>query len=335
MRTRDHVLVRGEPMHMREVGTDSGAAILTRREPARRRPQLTTRAVLCAALAVTVVGATVLAGTGAARATASDGTLVLLVDTSGSMEGAPLRQAQGALATAIGATDQDRPVGLREFSGSCGRAGTRRLVPPGVGNRDRLRRAVGDLVAFGDTPMSRGLQAAVGDLDGARGGSIILISDGVNSCENLPRPCALSAGYAAQGIELVVHTIGFGANADEGELRCVADETGGSYAAAFDETTLLEAIERGAEPPEPIVDRVVVLVAVTVLAAAAWFVTRPATSWRQKRMLRGHVRMSPHGDRAPRGWPPGDAPGPEATGTVRLLPHGGRWEEHVGHEERR
>jgi Mg-chelatase subunit ChlD len=88
--------------------------------------------------------------------------ILMVVDTSGSMAGSRIEQARNALTASIDALSTEDSAGLRRYSGSCGDGG-QLLVAPGRDNRPELRSAVAGLSAGGGTPTPDALRAAAGD----------------------------------------------------------------------------------------------------------------------------------------------------------------------------
>ncbi len=71
--------------------------------------------------------------------------------------------------------------------------------------------------------------------------TILLVSDGIETCQG--DPCALAKELKASGIELVIHTVGFGVgDAAARQLQCIAREGGGNYYPADDSAALQEAL---------------------------------------------------------------------------------------------
>jgi RHS repeat-associated protein len=168
--------------------------------------------------------------------------VMLVVDTSGSMSGTPLEQAQSALTASIDALRPGDRAGLRSYGGSCGDGGAV-LVAPAADNRDELRTAVAGLSASGGTPTPEALEAAVADLpDDAPEKLVVLVSDGQSTCGD---PCAVAEGIAAaEGVGFRAYTVGFNTTGQaEDELACIARVTGGAYFPASDTASLQEAID--------------------------------------------------------------------------------------------
>ncbi|NND71299.1 MAG: hypothetical protein HKN43_06950 [Rhodothermales bacterium] len=94
--------------------------------------------------------------------------------------------------------------------------------------------AVGQVKAFtknlnplGKTPITYSLRQALDDF-GDRTGEIILITDGIETCDE--DPCALVREWKEQGIDINVHVVGFGLEEKEkASLQCIAEASGTEY----------------------------------------------------------------------------------------------------------
>ena len=100
------------------------------------------------------------------------------------------------------------------------------LIAPPARDAAAVTAAAARLTPRGRTPMAEAIRqaaAAIGD----SGGSVILVSDGIETCH--PDPCAVAQELARNGTRLVVHTVGFalGDPAALAQLRCMAEATGG------------------------------------------------------------------------------------------------------------
>ncbi|MEO1630492.1 MAG: hypothetical protein AAFU38_06905, partial [Bacteroidota bacterium] len=113
---------------------------------------------------------------------------------------------------------------------------------------------------LGMTPIAYSLREALADMDG-RAGEIILITDGNETCDE--DPCALVRAWREQDIDINVHVVGFGIEAQERvALQCIAEASGTEYrdASSADELAaelaqireaVVEAPSTEAEPSPP------------------------------------------------------------------------------------
>ena len=164
----------------------------------------------------------------------------LVVDTSGSMEGEKLAQAQAALRIFIEQIKGDKErVGLIEFA---------TYVYPTVdldemgANRVALEMAVDRMEAQGDTALLDGVYEAYRRLqalgDSERINAIVVMTDGQenNSNTSLRKLVAeLEQNYPTQ---VVVFSIAYGDDADMNTLRWIAEPTGGQVRKGDPETIL-------------------------------------------------------------------------------------------------
>jgi len=218
-------------------------------------------AALTGALTATLLAAPALAttpagGTADPEDAGSTGKLVLLMDSSGSMNdpdsaGDPkIDAARSALNSVIDSLGDDQHVGLRVFGAN--ELGTSNpaactdsdlVVPIGTGNQDALRTAVTDYTPYGETPIAYALQEAGADLGSEGQRSILLVSDGISTCD--PDPCGVAADLSEDGIDLAIHAVGFDVDERAREqLRCIADAGGGQYFDATDTESLTSALEQ-------------------------------------------------------------------------------------------
>ncbi|WP_156911153.1 vWA domain-containing protein [Arsenicicoccus bolidensis] len=183
------------------------------------------------------------AGTGAAGA--GDGRLLLVLDSSGSMAERDARGrtrmqgAQDALRSLVDELPDGAQVGLRVYGSRVKVAGkaapgsractdSRLVTPVGPLDRRGFKTAIDAFAPHGDTPIGYTLQQVAGDLGTTGRRSVVLVSDGEESCS--ADPCAVAKTLAGQGIDLHVHTVGLEVSAPaRSQLRCVADATGGTY----------------------------------------------------------------------------------------------------------
>ncbi|MEO0563626.1 MAG: VWA domain-containing protein, partial [Chloroflexota bacterium] len=96
--------------------------------------------------------------------------------------------------------------------------------------------------AIGYTPISSTLQQAANSLPAGENNSIILISDGEETCAG--DPCAVARALVDSGVDLVVNTVGFAADeVTRQQLQCIAQVTGGVYYDAQDADALAESLQ--------------------------------------------------------------------------------------------
>ncbi|MDF5758094.1 VWA domain-containing protein [Spongiactinospora sp. TRM90649] len=136
--------------------------------------------------------------------------------------------------TGTGNSDADKPAGCRDVK-----------VLHEVGTpAAELVATADDIGPRGYTPIGRALRAAAGALPSEGPRSIVLVSDGEDTCAP-PDPCEVAAELAENGADLRVHTIGFDVDAKtKKQLACVAQQTGGSYTDAADARDLAPALDR-------------------------------------------------------------------------------------------
>ncbi|MEU1617414.1 VWA domain-containing protein [Streptomyces sp. NPDC005722] len=200
-----------------------------------------------AAGGLAVLGA-LLGPPGAARAaTGGEGdSLVMVLDSSGSMAGARMTVAREAVGAVVDALPDGYPTGLRVYGAGKehGCDDTRLLQPVRPLDRDALKRAVAGVRPKGDTPIGLSLRRAAADLPEGGRRTIVLVSDGEDTC-GAPEPCEVAAQLAGQGADLRIDTIGFQVRGGAREqLECVAEAGHGSYYDAPDAASLVRQLTR-------------------------------------------------------------------------------------------
>ncbi|KAA0909818.1 VWA domain-containing protein [Aquicoccus porphyridii] len=199
----------------------------------------------------------------ALSAHAADDVMVVF-DGSNSMWGqidgtAKIEIARDAIGNLTAELDTDTNVGLMAYGhrrrGDCGDIEV--ILPPAPLDRAAFLDHVARITPTGKTPLTDAVEQAAEALSFRdRPATVLLISDGLESCDR--DPCALAATLARTGVSFTAHVVGFGlgAGADTASLACIAKETGGKFLAADDAATLGAALSTvGAEvaqaPPEP------------------------------------------------------------------------------------
>lgn len=180
--------------------------------------------------------------------------LLLVFDASGSMratDGGERRRidlAREALRGLLDDVPVNAEIGLRayghrldenEVEAAVGCTDTELLVPVDRVDRPRLLEAVDALEPSGFTPIGEALRAGIGDLPTSGPRTIVLVSDGLDTCAP-PDPCGVAEELAGGDIDLTVETVGLRVDDEaRAELTCIAEATGGTYR---DATTLEELV---------------------------------------------------------------------------------------------
>lgn len=181
--------------------------------------------------------------------------IMLLFDSSGSMradDGSGNRRidtARSAITQLIEGAPEDARIGLRVFGGRFARPrerqgcqDSRALFPVGELDPEQAKQAVQSYQPVGYTPIALSLERAARDLppDGAR--TIILVSDGEDTCQP-PPPCEAAERIARQGVALKIQAIGFQVNPRaRAQLQCIARVSGGIYRDVQDAPRLAEEL---------------------------------------------------------------------------------------------
>ena len=134
-----------------------------------------------------------------------DGSLVMVLDSSGSMAGPDgsgstrIASARTAVGAVVDSLPDGYPTGLRVYgAGKTHGCDDTSLVQPVTAlDRAAMKRAVAAVRPKGDTPTALALTKAAADLpaDGRR--TILLVSDGESNC-GAPKPCQVAAQLAGR-----------------------------------------------------------------------------------------------------------------------------------------
>lgn len=145
--------------------------------------------------------------------------VVLLIDTSASMEGPKLAQAQAAAREFI-----DRLDLRRDQAAVIGFDDTARIATHLTGDRAQLDRAVAELAAGRGTRIDRALDSALVELLGPRRktsnrAAVVLLSDGAHSG---PTESVLRAAAEIEIVGALVYSVGLGADIDRELLELIS-----------------------------------------------------------------------------------------------------------------
>ncbi|MFV2002550.1 MAG: VWA domain-containing protein [Paracoccaceae bacterium] len=190
--------------------------------------------------------------------------MMLVLDASGSMWGqidgvAKITIAQEVIETLLTRLPDNQVLGLSAYGhrrkGDCGDIET--LIAPARGTKAAIIEAVNAIKPKGKTPLSAAVLAAAEDLRYTENAAtVLLISDGRETCK--VDPCIMGRRLEELGVNFTANIIGFDISegADEAQLRCLAEETGGVYLTASNAAELSAALAVVAQPtptPEPVI----------------------------------------------------------------------------------
>ncbi|WP_036567496.1 VWA domain-containing protein [Nocardia sp. BMG51109] len=183
---------------------------------------------------------------------------MLVLDASGSMQrpdpaGTMMDAAKNAVRTFVGSAPAESKVGLATYGTGTGNseaeksAGCRDvqlLRRPDNVDKAALTGAVEGIQARGWTPMGTSLRAAAEALPKSGPRSVVLVSDGDDTCSP-PDPCDVARELKREGLDLIVHSIGFAVDTKaRAQLTCMAQATGGTYSDAADGRALERILPR-------------------------------------------------------------------------------------------
>ena len=189
------------------------------------------------------------------------GRTVLVLDASGSMwqqigDEHKITIARDVVSQLLDDLPSERELGFWAYGhtrkGDC--EDIAELVPAGTDNREAIRSAVEKINPKGKTPLSDAVRQAAEALRyEENSATVVLISDGRETCDR--DPCAVADALEAAGVDFTTHVIGFDVSSpeDQAQLRCLAENTGGSFRMAADATGLKDALVEvtAATEPEP------------------------------------------------------------------------------------
>ncbi|MCJ1696295.1 VWA domain-containing protein [Rathayibacter caricis] len=176
---------------------------------------------------------------------------MLILDASGSMVrdvptgGTRMDAARAAATTLLDGLDPQARLGLTVFGTGTGNSDAERaagcsdvtvLQPVGPVDAAAYSASVAGIVESGFTPIGPALRSAADQLPTGEPATIVLVSDGVDTCSP-PSSCDVAAEVLAERPLLSIEVIGFAVDADEqaqSQLQCIATLGSGSYVDASD-----------------------------------------------------------------------------------------------------
>lgn len=190
--------------------------------------------------------------------TVSPSQLIVVLDASGSMWGQIEGENKIVIARRVlgGLIDElpDRTeIALVAYGhrqeGDC--ADIETVVPLGALDRTGLKASVEALNPKGKTPITDSVKQAIGIIErgnAASGATVILVSDGLETCGG--DPCAAVRSAKEAGVDFIFHVVGFDvAGEDTSQLECAAAAGGGLFLGADDAQQLGEALDTAVALP--------------------------------------------------------------------------------------
>ena len=182
--------------------------------------------------------------------------LILILDASNSMWGQIDGENKIVIARrAVGALVDDLPddsrAGLIAYGhrreGDCSDIEAVQTIAPL--QKGPLKATINGIMPKGKTPITASLEAAFGLIDGQQPTSVILISDGLETCSR--DPCEAVRAAKASGSPFVLHVVGFDvAGEDTTQLECAAQEGGGVFLSVENADELSAALVNAYEKPK-------------------------------------------------------------------------------------
>lgn len=191
--------------------------------------------------------------------------ILFILDASGSMWGqidgvAKIQTAKSTLGRLLGDLPADARLGLITYGDrdekSC--QDVTYANPLGADRRD-IKATIDKLTPLGKTPIDTALSIGLGKLSETEPfdirKSLVLVSDGIETCGGDPCDTAGLVGY--HGADLKIHVVGFNVDPEaRRQLECIADKGGGLYFEAADtkgfETAMTSVVKVAQAEPEPV-----------------------------------------------------------------------------------
>ncbi|MEO8520238.1 MAG: discoidin domain-containing protein [Acidobacteriota bacterium] len=177
----------------------------------------------------------------------------IILDLSGSMKlplgrSTRIATARKVLRDVLARLPDDFNVGLRVYGHRYGPTqpqtctDSELVVPIARLDRERLLKVIDSTQPRGETPLVYSVLQTAADLKAAGGGSVILITDGEESCHG--DPAAAARQLQASGVSLELQILGFTLNGRrvQQQLSQFAEATGGHYYSAQDGASLGRAL---------------------------------------------------------------------------------------------
>jgi len=196
-----------------------------------------------------------LAAQSSVKNTGKDVNTLFILDASGSMWGqingkAKITIAKQVMSKLVPELSDKSRIGLIAYGhrrkADCN--DVEALVQLGANHKQAVLKAVQGLNAKGKTPLTRSVNRAFKMLQREQQPTtIILVSDGIESCQG--DPCETVKAAKKYGVKFIMHTVGFGLSKKESaQLACMAKAGGGEYFQANNAEELLKSTRKAMQP---------------------------------------------------------------------------------------
>ncbi len=176
-----------------------------------------------------------------ASATPSD--ILFVLDGSGSMWGqidgvSKIQTAKETMQSLMDDVPSEARLGLMTYGTQSKSSCSDVTVLNTIGApREQIKASIDTITPLGKTPIGTSLAQALSALEKSEPSdirkSLVLISDGIETCES--DPCAIAKRAQESGIDMKVHVVGFDVDdAARAQLQCIAKNGNGQYFNASD-----------------------------------------------------------------------------------------------------
>lgn len=216
---------------------------------------------------------TSIAMAGSTHAATSNSDILFILDGSGSMWGqiegvAKIQTAKQTMTKLLDNVPEAARLGLMTYGTRDKQSCQDYVVLNGLGaDRSSIKNSIAGIKPLGKTPIASSLLWGIGVLGASEPAdsqkSIVLVSDGIETCDN--DPCAVATTSQFAGVAMNIHVVGFDVDAEaRTQLECIAKNGNGQYFNASDTDGFEKAMqavvevaqaETKPEPaPEPVVE---------------------------------------------------------------------------------
>ncbi|MEM1376070.1 MAG: VWA domain-containing protein [Pseudomonadota bacterium] len=174
---------------------------------------------------------------------AASSDILFVLDGSGSMWGqidgiAKITTAKSTMQQLIDDVPANARLGLMTYGTTSKDSCTDVSVMNDIGaDREAIKASISNVTPLGKTPIQKSLIDGLNTLQESEPSdvqkSLVLISDGIETCDG--DPCAVAATAQERGVDMRVHVVGFNVDGDaRAQLECIANAGGGQYFDASD-----------------------------------------------------------------------------------------------------